>query len=274
MNKISLLILIMLFQYGCSSTGPKNVGDAPGAKKASKSVSTNESKDKSESSGVVDPAAIARLEVMGKYLRGLKKFEVKATTTFDIVLENDQKTEFEAKIRYVVHKPDKLFAEIKSDGKHRKYFFNGKKFTIFSPNEKFYGELLIEGPVSDLVKKLNEYGIEVPLSDLFVWGTEEAKDNKVTSAMFLNEEKKGSEFEDHFAVRQDKIDWQIWIKKGVKPLPKKVLYEINDDTARPKMSSNLSWNEAPDFSEQGFEFRPPQGSHKIKLNPARKPEEK
>lgn len=267
MIKSFSLIILMICLFGCSGM-PKNAVDDSEEKTEAKKESTT------ETPGVVDPEALARVEGMGKYLRGLKKFEVNAKTTFDIVLENDQKTEFDATIRYVVYKPDKLFAEIKSDGKHRKYYFNGKKFTIYSPNEKFYGEMMIEGPVSDLVKKLNEYGIEVPLSDLFVWGSEEAKSRKVTSAMFLNEEKKGSELEDHFAVRQEKIDWQVWIKKGNKPLPKKVLYEINDDTARPKMSSTLNWKEDPNFGVQGFEFKPPHGSHKIKLNPARKPEEK
>lgn len=270
MIKPLFLIALMISLFGCSGM-PKNVGESNDEEESDVQVKKDQ---KNESKGVVDPAVMARMESMGKFLRGLKKFEVNAQTTFDVVLENDQKTEFEAKIRYVVHKPNKLFAEIKSEGKHRKYYFNGKKFTIFSPKEKFYGELLIEGPVSDLVKKLNEYGIEVPLSDLFVWGTEEAKDRKITSAMFLNEEKKGSDFEDHFAVRQEKIDWQIWIKKGNKPLPKKVLYEINDDTARPKMTSSLSWKEEPNFGEGGFEFKPPHGSQKIKVNPARKPEEK
>jgi hypothetical protein len=137
----------------------------------------------------------------------------------------------------------------------------------------FYGELEIKGYVVDLIKKLNEFGIEVPLSDLFVWGTEEAKSKKVTSAMFLNEEKEGKVEQDHFAIRQDKIDWQVWIQRGDSPLPQKVLYEINDDSARPKMSSTLKWNIRPYFNDAIFEFKPPKGSQKIKVNPARKAKE-
>lgn len=258
MIKILFLIVILVFQFGCSSSEKKSEKD-----------------DKQiEQPNVVDPVALNRLEGMGKYLRGLKKFEVESNSTFDIVLENDQKTEFDAKIRYLVQRPDKFFAEIKSERKHRQYFYDGKKFTIYSPKEKLYGELEIRGTVGELVKQLNEYGIEVPLSDLFVWGTEETKSRNITSAMFLNEEKKGNIIQDHFAIRQDKIDWQVWIQKGDSPLPEKVLYEINDDPARPKMSSTLKWKIKPNFNNSAFIFKAPKGSQKIKVKQANKAKEK
>jgi hypothetical protein len=255
MNKILSLFVIMILQFGCSSASEKK-------KEA-----------KVEEKNVVDPVVLSRVESMGKYLRSLQRFEVTSKSTFDIVLENDQKTEFEAKIHYIVQRPDKLFADIKSDRKHRQYFYDGKKFTIYAPKEKFYGELAFTGPVGSLVKKLNDYGIEVPLSDLFVWGTEEAKFRKITSAMFLNEENQGKQVQDHFAVRQDKIDWQVWIQKGAHPLPQKVQYEINDDSARPKMSSTLKWNINLTLTGATFEFKPPREGQKIKVIPARKAKE-
>jgi hypothetical protein len=262
MFKTLFLIVIMTFQYGCSSSGDKKSDDLEVAE------------SKPDKKSVVDPVVISRLEGMGKYLRRLRHFEVDSVSNFDIVLDNDQKTEFEAKIRYKVKRPNKLFAEIKSERKHRQYFYDGAKLTIYSPKEKFYGELPFTGSLAGLVQKLNEYGIEVPLSDLFVWGTDDSKTKQITSAIYLNEEKKGSEAQDHFAIRQEKIDWQIWIRKGDSPLPEKVLYEINDDPARPKMSATLKWGTKIDFSDDIFAFKAPKGSQKIKVNPARKPEEK
>lgn len=257
MMKHLILIIFLVFQFSCSSSGEKK----PSSKKTETQI---------ENKNVVDPEAIAQVEKMGKYLRGIKKFEIDSDATFDIVLENEQKTEFGAHFHYKVRRPNKLFAEIKSERKHRKYFYDGKKFTIFAPKENFFGEFEFKGTVGELVKKLNDFGIEVPLSDLFVWGTDEAKADKMTSAIFLNEEHKGN----HLAFRQDKIDWQVWIQKGKHPLPKKVQYEVNDDTARPKTTATLDWNTNPSFGDSVFDFKPSKGSQKIKLNPARKPEEK
>jgi hypothetical protein len=248
-----LFLIVMILLAGCSSNATNKTA--------------KEDKEKIEKkNNVVDPDVLSRVEDMGKYLRGLKKFEVSAKSTFDIVLEEDQKSEFEAKVKYKVKRPDKLFAEIKSDRKNRQYYYNGKMFTIYSPKEKFYGELEFKGTVGELIKKLNDFGIEVPLSDLFAWGTEEAKAKKVTTAIPLDK--------NHYAIRQEKIDWQVWLKEGKNPLPEKVLYEVNDDKARPKMSSTMNWEINPGFGDSIFEFMPPKGSQKIKLNPARKPEEK
>lgn len=251
MLKTLLFIIVMTTQFGCSSDDKKSEKDHAKL---------------NEQNNVVDPDVLARLDGMGNYLRSLSRFDLTSKSTFDVVLENDQKTEFEARVRYKVHRPDKLFAEIESDSKHRQYYYDGKKFTIYSPKEKLYGELEFSGSLSELVKKLNDFGIEVPLSDLFVWGTEEAKSKKIITAISLDE--------NHYAIRQEKIDWQVWIKKGDKPIPEKVLYEINDDAARPKMSSILTWKMQPNFGDSIFKFNPPKGSQKIKLNPARKPEEK
>lgn len=252
MFKPATLMIVMVFLFGCSTANEK------------KSKKETDDNTKSEAKNIVDPQVMSKVESMGKHLRELEKFEIDSKSTFDIVLENDQKTEFEAKIRYKVRRPNKLFAEIKSDRKYRQYFYDGKMFTIYSPKEKLYGEFEFNGTVGELVKKLNDFGIEFPLSDLFVWGTEEAKAKMVTSAISLEE--------DHLAIRQDKIDWQVWIKGGKNPVPTKVLYEINDDKARPKMTASLKWNQKPSFGDSVFDFKKPKGSMRIKLNPARKPE--
>ena len=56
--------------------------------------------------------------------------------------------------------------------------------------------------------------MELPLSDLFVWGTPAAPLDKIESAMNAGQDFIGEDLCDHYAFRQGKFDWQIWITAG------------------------------------------------------------
>lgn len=68
---------------------------------------------------------------------------------------------------------------------------------------------------------------------------------------------------DHYAFRQGKIDWQIWITNGDQPLPRKVVITDRSDEARPQSVSLLNWNLKPSFKDSAFTFVPPKGAQPI-----------
>ena len=75
---------------------------------------------------------------------------------------------------------------------------------------------------------------------------------------------------DHYAFRQGKIDWQIWITAGSKPLPRKVVIADRTDEARPQSVSLIDWNLKPAFKDTIFKFTPPKGASKIEIVPAKR----
>jgi hypothetical protein len=72
---------------------------------------------------------------------------------------------------------------------------------------------------------------------------------------------------DHYAFRQGKIDWQIWITAGSKPLPRKIVIMNRGDEARPQSVSLLEWNLKPTFKESAFRFAPPTGATLVEIVP-------
>jgi hypothetical protein len=52
--------------------------------------------------------AIEALSIVGKYLRTLKSFPLRADTTTDELLDNDQKVQFGGTIEYKVQQPNRL----------------------------------------------------------------------------------------------------------------------------------------------------------------------
>ncbi|WP_408096557.1 DUF2092 domain-containing protein [Peredibacter sp. HCB2-198] len=222
-----------------------------------------------EENGKVDPEVVSRIEEMGKYLRGLKQFEVKSNFTFEIVTEDNQKFEYPGDLHYKVMNPNKLYAELKSDHKHRKYYYDGTSMTIYDPKTKFYGQIAAPDTIAELMEQIeNEYKIVLPLEDLFDWGTSKAPTNNIKVATYIGETKFGEVVVEQFAIRQGNIDWQLWVTKGERPLPKKLIYTANDDQTRPQFAAELKWNVDPKLKQKDFEFRAPKGSYKIEINPS------
>ena len=99
----------------------------------------------------------------------------------------------------------------------------------------------------------------MPLSDLFVWGTPAAPLDKIDSAMNAGQDFIGDELCDHYAFRQGKVDWQIWITTGAKPLPRKVVITNRADEARPQSVSTDRLEPEPGLQRCGVPLRATQG---------------
>jgi len=113
------------------------------------------------------------------------------------------------------------------------------------------------------------FGVEVPLSDVFLWGTPAAPLDKIESAMNAGQDYVGEELCDHYAFRQANADWQIWIATGSRPLPRKVVITNRTDEARPQSMSLIDWNLKPAFKDAVFKFTAPKGAKKIDIVPVK-----
>ena len=124
------------------------------------------------------------------------------------------------------------------------------------------------GTIGELIGKLEErYAVEMPLSDLFLFGTSAAPLDKIESAMNAGQDFIDDDLCDHYAFRHGKVDWQIWISSGSKPLPRKIVITNRADEARPQSVSLIDWNLKPTFKDSVFKFTPPKGATKIEIVP-------
>jgi len=212
----------------------------------------------------VDPAAIAALNKMGNYLRSLKSFEVKSTTTQDDVLSTGQKAQFTGTQDLLIRQPNGLRAEISVGAQHRLWFYDGKKFTLYADGPGYYATVPAPSNLRELADTLQQkFAIEMPLRDLFLWGTDRAPTKGISSAIDLGQAEVDGTTVQHYAFRQGAVDWQVWIQNGDYPLPRKLVITTTDDDARPDYSAVLSWNLAPSFNNEAFVFYPPPSAKPI-----------
>ncbi|MDM0084803.1 DUF2092 domain-containing protein [Variovorax sp. J31P179] len=218
----------------------------------------------------VDTASIQALKDMGTFLQTLKRFRASTSLTGERVLADGQKLLHTASATVDVQRPDRLRARMWSIRSEREIIYDGKTVTLFFPEQKYYSSVEFSGSNGELVKKLEErYGFEVPLSDLFLWGTPAAPVDKIESAMNAGQDLVGGDLCDHYVFRQGDFDWQIWIATGAKPLPRKLVIVNRSDEARPQSVSVMDWNLSPAFKESAFRFSPPKGATKIEFVPAK-----
>jgi hypothetical protein len=212
----------------------------------------------------IEPGAMAALNRMGTYLRSLKAFQIQAAITSENVLDDGQKVQLDSVADLLVDKPDKLRMETTSDQQNRLLFYDGKNFTLFARRLNFYATAPAPPTIIELIDKLQDkFDIELPLVDLFYWGTPRAAVDEIKSAVDLGPSSVGGVTCEQFAFRQEGIDWQIWIQNGDYPLPRKLVISTLTDEARPQHTSVYTWNLAPSFDDTAFVFNVPKDAYKI-----------
>ncbi|GAM03082.1 DUF2092 domain-containing protein [Novosphingobium sp. MBES04] len=160
----------------------------------------------------IDPAAMAALDEMSASLQQLASFTVTSEATSEIVLEAGQKIQFGADVEVKVHRPDAFRVVSTADTQTREMFYDGKSFSLFAPKLNYYATFDAPPTIGQTIDKARtEFGLEVPLADLFIWGTDQTMRSRILGAMVIRPETIGSRTCMHYAFRQQRVDWQVWI---------------------------------------------------------------
>lgn len=272
MRRIAVSSLLAVSLWGCSHA-PSTPPAAPAPPSASKSNAAPPPAPAASSSAppaanAVDPAVVQALQNMGKYLQTLRTFEAQVDLSGERVLQDGQKLLHMATAKVDVQRPNMLRAEMRSARSARDLIYDGKTVVLYLPEQKYYSKAPFTDNLDELGNRLQErYGIELPVADLFLWGTPQAPLGNMTSAMNAGQDVVDGEVCDHYAFRQDNVDWQIWIATGARPLPRKLVITNRADEARPQSVSLIRWRINPGFNASRFAFTPPQGATEAKFVP-------
>jgi hypothetical protein len=214
----------------------------------------------------LDPGAMDALNKMGAYLRTLKSFQVRADISTDDVMDDGQTIQTNSKVDIVAARPNRLRMEVDADDGHRFFFFDGKNFTIYGQLVNYYATVPAPSTIGQLTDDLStKYGIELPLLDLFEWGTNDSTINRIKGAIDVGPSTIDRITCEQYAFHQDNVDWQIWIQLGEFPLPRKLVIRTLTDDAKPQHIELINWNLAPSFSDDAFTFDPPADARRITL---------
>jgi hypothetical protein len=229
-------------------------------------AAVSHAENKSQAPPAVEPSAISALERMGEFLRRQQSFTVRVDISHDYVVDSGQKVRLSSHGDLRVRRPDRLRADIVSDRKTRELFYAGNTFTIYSPRVGYYATVAAPPTINQLADQLEDrYGLELPIVDLFRLGTNKAVLQQITSARWVGLATIDGVATDQYAFRQSGLDWQIWIQRGDRPLPRKLVLTTTDDPARPERSIEMTWDLGAKHPESTFTFVPPKDSRRIAI---------
>lgn len=218
----------------------------------------------------VEEDALKALKRMGAYLDTLKTFGLTANTTLDVVTVDGQRLQLDGVTNYKVRRPNGFVIDLKSDIKNRTFIYDGKKFTVYAPELKYYSTVDAPGTNAATLDAIyDKYGISLPLEDLFHWNGDKTREDKLISGFVVGPATIDGVPTEHYAFREKDMDWQVWIAKGDKPLPKKLVIIDRTDPTGPTYVARLAWTENPQLTQQDFNFTPASDAKPIKMMASR-----
>ena len=219
----------------------------------------------------VEPEAISALQKMGEFLRNQQNFSVQARSTTDDVLASGQKVQFGGTIDLKVRRPDRLRMDISGDRRNERIYYDGKNFTVFADRVNYFATFPAPGTLDELKSVLEKrYAFDLPLADLFYWGTERDGTNAIQRATRVGTANIEGFACDHFAFRQKDVDWELWIEQGGRPVPRKVVITTTSEKSKPQHSMVMNWDLSAKYDDSLFTFVPPATAHQIEFDTARR----
>jgi hypothetical protein len=213
--------------------------------------------------GVITPQAQAVLDRMTATLKSLKRYSITAQITRDEVLPFGYKLQNNETGRMWVEPPNRLRMEVNGDIKNRTYVYDGSQLTMFAPDMNVYASTPAPGTLGELARVLLDNGIEMPLIDMLYHGYTGDLTEDVRVGLVVGETQVDGVATDHLAFRQPDVDWQLWVEKGDRALPRKLLITTRYEVGDPQYQAILRWDLKPGISAKSFVFEPPAGATKI-----------
>ena len=212
----------------------------------------------------INEKAIERLKAMGTHLRSLKAFTVTAEVTNDLVLDSGQKIEAAQTVEMSARVPNMLLVSTQSPVRSRKVYYDGKNVTVYGEKLGYYATFQGPDTIGAMIEAAaSKYAIELPLADLFLFGTEKSNLGAITEALYTGPQRVGGVLCDNFAFRQPDVDWQVCVERGKNALPRKMVITSTDIAERPQRRSVLTWKAGVAPAASAFTFKPPKDAKRI-----------
>lgn len=210
-----------------------------------------------------EATAIGAVKQMSRHLTTLGDFTVKSSVSIDEVLESGQKIQLDQQLEIRAKRPGSLWAIRKSPRGDVLHFYDGKTFTVYADGLDYYASFDAPDTIRKTVVAAEERGIDWPLADLFLWGTDEDAIDAVQSAIVVGTTEINGVSVNQYAFHQEEVDWQIWIAREGDPLPMKLVITSRQEEGQPQYTSVMEWDTSPDLSKQQFTFKPGANDHRI-----------
>jgi hypothetical protein len=262
---LGLTLTLICAQSGAAQTAPEAQPSEP--QRSGVTMPRSANPDPIVTEGVIEDEAIDAIKEMSNYLMSAKTLAITSQSSLDVVTNDGQRIQLDGTTTYKARRPG-FVIDYQSSIKSRRFIYDGKNFTVYSPKLGYYATVPAPGTNREVLDTIyNKFGIALPLEDLFRWGDGSNADRiqSLKSAYEVGSATIDGVETDHFAFRETDVDWEVWIQKGDQPWPRKFVIVDRTDPARPTFTARLSWQMNPAFTDADFTFVPDANAKRIQL---------
>src|SRR5689334_19235992 len=208
---------------------------------------------------------------MGQTLRA-EQFSFQAQTIRVYADANGQPLHIFHALKVVVHRPNRLLADVSGDDGSSKLIFDGKTAIVYSAAQKKYASIPVpEGTIEAMMKEaMGRLGVDFPLADFLSEAPNKAFLTGVTSGRVVDTVTiDGSPYLHLFFSQPPGIELELWLGKDDQSLPRRLIVTYRDLPGQPNFIAQFSdWNLNAHPSDADFAFQPPAGAEQVQMKPA------
>lgn len=212
-----------------------------------------------------DSDPLALLKKMTQYVSSQSSISALIDTDIEVVTPELQKIQFASSSKLQLSRPDKLRVERRGGYSDVDLVFDGKLLSVYDKQAKTFAQIESPGTTDQLIERLRaEFSIDAPGADLLLSNALDVLTDDIVDAKYVGEGVIGGVDCDHLAIRDRETDWQIWIERGDKPIPRKYVITSKAVTGAPQFTLIVRhWKDTPALSADVFAFKAPAGAEKV-----------
>ena len=230
LSKIFIVTIGLLVGVAYSANGQTS-----GAEPAPAPTSTNQSK-----TGGIPPYAEKLLNKACQALASADAFSFHAEIMFDQVLPSAVKVQFAGAMDFAVQRPDELAVDYHSDLGAKELWFNGGTLTILDAPHMVYSTLAVPNTIDGMLDRAAENNLTIPLSDFAASDPCQVVRKETTYGGYVGVGDVNGVECDHVALSSPTTDWQVWLDRSGKPVPRKVVINYRSLPGSPEYIAFLS----------------------------------
>ena len=205
---------------------------------------------------------------MSDVLAKTRSLSLKAESLYDQVESSGVKIKRAVSQEVVLRRPDSLyFRSVRDDGKVREGRYDGKALTIVPEGGGAYARVDVPGTVDTMLDLIQaDYQVNVPVADLLYDDLYGRVKDRLLSGVDLGERTIGGEVLDHLSFETTGVDWQLWLERGDRPLPRRLVVTFVNAPGEPEYLTVIKeWKLDPTIEGEMFRFDPPADWRRIEL---------
>lgn len=222
-----------------------------------------------QESGPIDPRAAEKLRRMSGVLAEAASLSLKAESLYDQVEEGSGvKIKRAVSQEVVLRRPDGLyFRSVRDDGNVREGRYDGKALTIVPEGGGAYARIDVPGTVDTMLDLIQaDYQVNVPIADLLYGDLYGRVEDHLLSGVNLGERTVGGEVLDHLSFETTGVDWQLWLERGDRPLPRRLVVTFVNAPGQPEYLTVIKeWKLDPALEGEMFRFDPPADWRRVEI---------